>query len=58
MDDEADLREQHQRKRDGDRKKSGIAQRPRADLRRPLRMLQNLNAGKPMVFAYCFCEVR
>ena len=29
-----------------------------ADLRRPLRMLQNLNAGKPTVFAYCFCEVR
>jgi protease-4 len=29
-----------------------------ADLRRPLRMLQNLSAGKPAVFAYCFCEVR
>jgi protease-4 len=29
-----------------------------ADLRRPLRLLQNISAGKPAVFAYCFCEVR
>ncbi len=28
------------------------------DLQRPLRMLKNLSAGKPQVFAYCFCEVR
>jgi protease-4 len=28
------------------------------DLRRPLRLLQHLNAGKPAVFAYCFCEVK
>ena len=29
-----------------------------ADLRRPLRLLENITAGKPAVFAYCFCEVR
>lgn len=26
-----------------------------ADLRRPLRMLSGITAGKPAVFAYCFC---
>jgi protease IV len=29
-----------------------------ADLRRPLRLLQQTTSGKPAVFAYCFCEVR
>jgi protease-4 len=29
-----------------------------ADLQRPLRLLQHITAGKPAVFAYCFCEVR
>ena len=28
------------------------------DLRRPLRLLQQVRAGKPAVFAYCFCELR
>lgn len=29
-----------------------------ADLQRPLRLLRNVQNGKPNVFAYCFCEVR
>ena len=29
-----------------------------ADLRRPLRLLDNVKAGKPAIFAYCFCELR
>jgi len=29
-----------------------------AELRRPLRLLESVTAGKPAVFAYCFCELR
>lgn len=29
-----------------------------ADLRRPLKLLDNVTAGKPAVFAYCFCDLR
>lgn len=29
-----------------------------ADLQRPLRLLRNVQNGKPNVFAYCFCEIR